>query len=126
MLELAEPRVSAIKVAGMNMLEPTPIEDNLARRYSDFETLGEALDYAARGVRGLNFHDARGTLVRPYCFSELRDDALECLARSLVGMGLRGGLALVGPAEAAHGDLPAVDSLPEAAFGPVGRNDHRW
>ncbi len=88
MLELAEPRVSAIKVAGMNMLEPTPIEDNLARRYSDFETLGEALDYAARGVRGLNFHDARGTLVRPYRFSELRDDALECAYR-LIAHGVK-------------------------------------
>ena len=44
----------------------TPTDDTLPRRYADFATLGEALDYAAQGVRGLNFHDARGTLVRSY------------------------------------------------------------
>src|SRR3546814_10290442 len=56
-------------------LAPTPTEDDLVRRFADFETLGEALDYAARGRRGLNFHDARGTLRRAYPFSELRADA---------------------------------------------------
>ena len=54
----------------------TPTEDALERRLARFETLGEALDYAARGSRGLNFHDARGALTRPYSFAELRDDAL--------------------------------------------------
>ncbi|PTQ09441.1 acyl-CoA synthetase [Sphingomonas oleivorans] len=54
----------------------TPTLDTLPRRFSDFETVGEALDYAAMGVRGLNFHDARGTLVRAYPFAELRTDAL--------------------------------------------------
>ncbi|MEN3747397.1 fatty acyl-AMP ligase [Sphingomonas sp. HF-S3] len=58
-------------------LAPTPTDDMLVRRYADFATLGEALDYAAQGVRGLNFHDARGNLARPYPFSELRADALE-------------------------------------------------
>ena len=32
-------------------------------------TIGEALDYAAQGRRGLNFHDARGTLTRAYPYS---------------------------------------------------------
>lgn len=41
-------------------LTPTPSDDSLPRRYSDFATLGEALDYAARGTRGLNFHDRAG------------------------------------------------------------------
>ena len=45
-------------------LAPTPTDDTLPRRFADFDTLGEALDYAARGVRGLNFHDPRGTLAR--------------------------------------------------------------
>jgi hypothetical protein len=44
----------------------TPTLDELPRRIADFGTLGEALDYAARGSRGMNFHDARGTLVRSY------------------------------------------------------------
>jgi len=45
-------------------LTATPTDDDLPRRFADFATLGDALDYAARGVRGLNFHDARGSLVR--------------------------------------------------------------
>lgn len=59
----------------MDILVPTATDDALPRRYSDFTTLGEALDYAAQGERGLNFHDARGTLVRPYPYVELRSDA---------------------------------------------------
>jgi len=56
---------------------PTPTNDSLPRRMADFATLSEALDYAASGQRGLNFHDARGNLVRPYSFAELRQDSLE-------------------------------------------------
>ena len=69
---------------------PTPTEDGVPRRFADFGTLGEALDYAAAGTRGLNFHDARGALVRPYPFSELRDDAIAA-ARRLVAAGIRPG-----------------------------------
>jgi len=67
---------------------PTPTDDSLPRRLADFATLGEALDYAARGVRGLNFHDARGNLVRPYSFAELREDAL-AQARRLIAAGVK-------------------------------------
>lgn len=66
----------------------TPTEDTLARRFADFDTLGAALDYAASGQRGLNFHDARGALTRPYRFAELRDDAL-AMARRLVAAGIK-------------------------------------
>ena len=65
----------------------TPTDDALPRRFSDFATLSEALDYAAAGVRGLNFHDARGTLVRPYPYAELRDDAI-ANARRLIARGV--------------------------------------
>ncbi|WP_240913761.1 fatty acyl-AMP ligase [Sphingomonas sp. HDW15A] len=65
----------------------TPTIDRLARRFADFGTLGEALDYAATGVRGMNFHDARGTLVKTYAYSELRTDAL-AHARRFAGLGL--------------------------------------
>jgi fatty-acyl-CoA synthase len=68
----------------------TPTLDGLPRRQADFATLGDALDYAARGKRGLNFHDARGTLTRAYPFSELRDDAL-AHARRLVALGIKPG-----------------------------------
>src|SRR3546814_14763404 len=69
---------------------PTPTEYDLVRRFADFETLGEALDYAARGRRGLNFHDARGTLRRAYPFSELRADAIG-MAHRLIAAGIRPG-----------------------------------
>ncbi len=69
-------------------LTPTPTLDELPRRYADFTTLGEALDYAAQGVRGLNFHDARGTLARPYPFAELRADAV-AMAHRLIAAGVQ-------------------------------------
>ena len=68
----------------------TPTIDSLPRRLADFATIGEALDYAAQGTRGLNFHDARGSLVRAYPFSELREDAL-LVARRFIGLGITPG-----------------------------------
>jgi fatty-acyl-CoA synthase len=84
-----------LDVAGTNDLEAetpkpvaTPTEDTLPRRFADFETLGAALDYAATGQRGLNFHDARGSLTRAYPFSQLRVDA-RAMARRLVAAGIK-------------------------------------
>ena len=71
-------------------MTPTPNRCALPRRFSDFATFGEALDYAARGARGLNFHDARGNLTRVYPFAELRDDA-RTMARRLIARGLKSG-----------------------------------
>ena len=82
--------VKDTREAGAEAPKPvaTPTEDVLARRFADFETLGAALDYAASGKRGLNFHDARGTLKRPYAFAELREDAL-AMARRLIASGTK-------------------------------------
>ena len=74
--------------AEMAAVTATATEDTLPRRFADFETLGSALDYAASGVRGLNFHDARGALVRPYPFSELRTDA-QAMAWRLIAAGVK-------------------------------------
>jgi fatty-acyl-CoA synthase len=68
----------------------TPTLDTLPRRLADFATLGEALDYAANGKRGLNFHDARGTLTLAYPFAQLREDALT-EARRFVALGIEPG-----------------------------------
>ena len=68
----------------------TPTLDRHPRRVADFTTLGEALDYAAEGNRGMNFHDARGNLLRAYPYSELRQDALGH-ARRFVSLGLKKG-----------------------------------
>ena len=72
----------------MTGLTPTPSSDTLERRFSDFETLGDALDYAAQGQRGLNFHDMRGQLARCYPFSEMRKDALDAAYR-LISHGVK-------------------------------------
>lgn len=82
--------------AAAETLNATPSACARARRFSDFATLGEALDYAAEGSRGLNFHDARGTLVRAYPYAELREDAL-AQAHRLVALGVKPGerIALV-------------------------------
>ncbi len=71
-------------------LAPTPTADSLPRRFADFGTLQEALDYAASGVRGLNFHDPRGQLARVYPFRELREDALAAAYR-LIAHGVKPG-----------------------------------
>ncbi len=86
------------KGSAPDMVAPgaTPTRDTLPRRYSDFDTLGEALDYAARGKRGLNFHDMRGQLARAYPFAKLREDAIDTAYR-LIDEGIRPGdrIALV-------------------------------
>jgi fatty-acyl-CoA synthase len=65
----------------------TPTTDDLPRRIADFATLGEALDYAAKGRRGLNFHDARGTLSHSLTFGELQAAAL-AHARRFIAHGI--------------------------------------
>ncbi|HZG32531.1 MAG TPA: AMP-binding protein, partial [Sphingopyxis sp.] len=71
-------------------LVPTPTTCAQPRRFSDFATVGEALDYAAAGSRGLNFHDPRGKLIRPYPYRELKADALAAAYR-LVAAGVQPG-----------------------------------
>jgi len=76
------------KAGAAAALAPTPTDDDLKRRFADFATMPEALDYAAQGKRGLNFHDARAKLVRVYPFAELREDALAAAYR-LVARGVQ-------------------------------------
>ncbi|MBU6164627.1 MAG: fatty acyl-AMP ligase [Alphaproteobacteria bacterium] len=57
------------------ILRSTPTDDGHPMRQSDFGTLVEALDYAAQGAKGFNFHDARADLVRVYPYAELAADA---------------------------------------------------
>ncbi|MDJ0643455.1 MAG: fatty acyl-AMP ligase [Erythrobacter sp.] len=69
------------------VLTPTPNDCDLPRIRAQFATFNEAIDYAARSEKGLNFHDMRGQLSRVYPFSEMRSDAL-IMARRLVGAGI--------------------------------------
>lgn len=70
-----------------SMITPTPTDDaTLTRRYADFDTLVDAVEYAAKGVRGMNFYDARGNLYNSMTWRETRDKA-EAVGRKLVAMG---------------------------------------
>ena len=70
--------------------QPTPTQNNRPQRLADFETLSEALEYAAQGATGCNFYDARGNLRAVLPYSELRDRAL-LTARRLISLGLKRG-----------------------------------
>ena len=78
------------KLDAASSLKSTPTHDELPRRFAEFDTMPEALDYAARGKRGLNFHDARGRLVRALPYAELRELALDDAAR-LIARGVKPG-----------------------------------
>ncbi len=69
------------------VLTPTPNDCELPRRRSDFATFNEAIDYAARSEKGLNFHDMRGELERVYPYAEMREDAFKA-ARQMVAAGI--------------------------------------
>ena len=85
-------RVRKLRVSLGNMtddaLTPTPNDCDLPRIRAQFSTFGEAIDYAAKSKKGLNFHDMRGQLARVYPYSEMREDAL-VMARRLIGYGIK-------------------------------------
>ena len=85
----------------------TPTTDTLPRRVADFATLGEALDYAATGQRGFNFHDARGTLLRAYPYSELKQDSLVNAYR-FANAGLIQGAVTIAGSGINTGNLPGT------------------
>lgn len=68
----------------------TPTAPHRAIRRGDFATLTEALDFAAAGETGLNFHDLRGKLTLALPYRELREQALE-IACGLLAAGLTPG-----------------------------------
>ncbi|MEE4287938.1 MAG: fatty acyl-AMP ligase [Erythrobacter sp.] len=65
----------------------TPNDCDLPRIRAQFSTFNEAIDYAARSEKGLNFHDMRGQLERVYPYREMREDAI-AMARRLVAFGI--------------------------------------
>lgn len=92
---------SAAVIDTLDVVAPTPTQDNLPRRMGDFPTLVDALDYAALGVRGVNFYTARGELGDVMTYAALRDKARQ-IGRKLKGMGFEAGdrIALIAATEA--------------------------
>ncbi len=69
---------------------PTPLLSGIPFVPGRFATITDALDYAATGATGFNFHDGRASLVRALPYRELRRLALaDC--RRLMGLGVRPG-----------------------------------
>ena len=75
--------------------------NTLPQRLADFVTLTEALDYAANGVTGCNFFDARGKLRDVLTYKDLRERA-QASAQRLLKLNLKKGdrIALIADTEA--------------------------
>ncbi len=71
-------------------LDATPRTHDLAFRSATFNTLTEALDYAAQGETGSNFYTGRGAIYASLTYRELREQA-SVLAQQLLGLGLHKG-----------------------------------
>lgn len=64
------------------MNTPTPtVNPDLSFRVEGFSTLADGLDYAAKGVTGLNFFSARGELLTALPYRDLRQRAIDLGAR---------------------------------------------
>jgi fatty-acyl-CoA synthase len=84
----------------------TPTRGALPRRFGDFPTLPDALDYAADGETGLNFYNGKGELAAALPYRALRLQALS-LARRLLRAGLNRGDRVAIVAET-HPDVVAA------------------
>ena len=76
--------------------EATNTGNTISQNLAGFSCLSEALDYAAAGITGCNFYDARGRLNAVLPYSELRQQA-RVAAQRLLSMDLKRGdhIALV-------------------------------
>lgn len=79
----------------------TPTQNCIPLRRGDFQSLTEALDYAAEGRTGFNFYSGKGVLAATLPYSQMRAGA-RSLARKLLGLGLSRGdrMALVAETDA--------------------------
>lgn len=73
-----------------SVLTPTPTDPGQATRPGTFATLADALDYAAAGRCGMNFHTPRGDLAEVLRYADLSQQARETGGR-LLACGLKSG-----------------------------------
>ncbi|GBR46129.1 acyl-CoA synthetase [Acetobacter pomorum] len=71
-------------------LQPVSTASGQPRRYGDFATFPEALDYAAQGEAGFNVYSGKGVLLEALPYKVLRQQAIDTALR-LLGMGLQPG-----------------------------------
>ncbi len=70
-----------------SQITPTPTLNTLTQQLAGFDTLTSALEYAAGGITGYNFYDAKGNLRSVLPYSLLRENA-RSLAQRLSGFDL--------------------------------------
>ncbi|SFE99363.1 fatty acyl-AMP ligase [Nitrosomonas sp. Nm166] len=85
--QLNAPLTQAFDFQPSSELQSTPTLNPLAQRLADFDTLTSALEYAAKGVTGYNFYDAKGNLRSVLPYSKLKQNAW-ILAQRLSGFDL--------------------------------------
>jgi len=71
-------------------MQATPINRSLMFKTDGFNSLLDALEYAAGGDSGFNFYNQRGELSDVLSYRDLRDQA-RVLARRLLGLGCKRG-----------------------------------
>ena len=79
--------------APLALMTPPPTEHGAPYRPADFDTLADALDYAATACTGIAFHDTKGQLNAVLGYTDLQREAQAC-ARRLLGAGLTRGDAV--------------------------------
>ena len=67
-----------------------PQQQELQFRRADFDSLPEAMDYAAQSDNALHFNNARGVCEHTLTYAEVRENALS-LAKRLLGLGFKRG-----------------------------------
>ncbi len=78
-----------VEADAMTVVTPT-LDPSLPRRFADFDTLVDAIEYAAQGKRGPNFFNAKGDVVETQTWREIRDRAA-IIGRKIVGLGFKKG-----------------------------------
>lgn len=88
-IELNAPQTQAFDFQPSSELQiiPTPTLNTLVQQLAGFDSLTSALEYAAKGVTGYNFYDARGNLRSILPYSVLRENARD-LARRFMNFDL--------------------------------------
>jgi len=84
---LNAPLTQAFDFQPSSELQITPTLNTLTQRLAGFDTLTSALEYAAKGITGYNFYDAKGSLRSVLPYSVLRENA-RVLAKRLFGLNL--------------------------------------
>ncbi|MCC8997388.1 MAG: fatty acyl-AMP ligase [Nitrosomonas sp.] len=85
--KLNAPLTQAFDFQPSSELQITPTLNTLTQKLAGFDTLTSALEYAAKGITGYNFYDARGNLRSVLPYSALRENA-RVIAKRLFSLNL--------------------------------------